>query len=99
AEGAVLELEPAGTDAEVQAPAAHVIERRGHLRGDARMAVRVAVDERADARAARRLRERGERRPALEARAVGVDEDRVEVVEVPERVVAPAVGFLPDVED
>ena len=34
----------------------------------------------------RRLRERRERRPALEARALGIDEDRVEVVEVPERV-------------
>src|SRR5207249_3833424 len=46
-----------------------------------------------------RLRERGERRPALEARALGVDEDRVEVVEVPERAVSPGVGLLPQREE
>src|SRR5262249_42148478 len=77
---------------------AHVVERRRHLRGHAGVAVGVPVDECPNAGPPRRLRERGERRPALEARPVGVDEDRVEVVEVPERVVAPGVGLLPEVE-
>src|SRR5262249_22673792 len=44
------------------------------------------------------LRQGGERRPALEARSLGVDEDRVEMIEVPERVVAPGVGLLPQLE-
>src|SRR5438046_867468 len=63
------------------------------------MAVGVAAHAGADARPPGRLRERGERRPALEARSLGVDEDRVEVVEVPERVVAPSVGLLPEREE
>jgi len=98
AEAPVLELEPAGADAEVEASAAHVIERRRHLRGEARMAVRVTGHHRADAGAARRLGEGGDRRPRLEARPLRIDEDRVEVVEVPERVVTPAVGLPPQIQ-
>src|SRR5262249_40349730 len=60
--------------------------------------VRVAVHEAADARLSRALRERGERRPAFEARAGRIGEYREEVVEVPERVVAPAVCLLPERE-
>src|SRR2546427_660355 len=63
------------------------------------MAVGVAAHHGADTRPPGRLRERGERRPALEARPLGVDEDRVEVVEVPERVVAPGIGLLPQSEE
>src|SRR5207253_7505050 len=63
------------------------------------MAVGVAAHHGADARPPGRLRERGERRPALDAWPLGVDEDRVEVVEVPERVVAPGIGLLPQSEE
>ena len=56
AEVLVLELEPAGADAEVEAAAADVVERRRHLRGDARVAVGVAVHQVADARPLGRLR-------------------------------------------
>ena len=44
------------------------------------------------------LCERGQRRPAFEARIFRVGVDRVEVVEVPQRVVAPTVGLGPDVD-
>ena len=62
------------------------------------MPVGVARDEEPDAGAPGGLREGGEHGPALEARALGVHEDRVEVVEAPQRVVAPRVGLLPEVE-
>ena len=53
----------------------------------------------ADADAARRLRHRREHRPRLEARPVGVGEDRIEVVEVPRRLEQlDVVGGAPDVE-
>src|SRR5439155_1108123 len=99
AEVTVLALEPSGAEAQVEAAPAHVVQGRRHLGGDARMAVGVAAHHGADARPPGGLRERGDRRPALEARPLGVDEDRVEVVEVPERVVAPGVGLLPQREE
>jgi hypothetical protein len=97
--GAVFELEPAGADAEVEAAAADVIEGARRLRGDRRMPVRVPEHEMSDAGALRRLCERGERRETFETRTLGVDEDRIEMIERPEGVVAPGVGFLPEVED
>src|SRR5207249_12147221 len=93
------DLEAARAEAQVETAAAHVVQGGRHLGGDARMAVGVAAHHGADARPPGRLRQRGERRPALEARSLGVDEDRVEVVEVPERVVAPGVGLLPEREE
>src|SRR5207249_4582671 len=99
AEVTVLALEPSGAEAQVEAAPAHVVQGRRHLGGDARMAVGVAAHHGADARPPGGLRERGERRPALEARPLGIDEDRVEVIEVPERVVAPGVGLLPEREE
>jgi hypothetical protein len=41
----------------------------------------------------------GERREAFEAWALGIDEDRIEMIERPEGVVAPGVGLLPEIED
>ena len=75
-----------------------MIEGRRHLGDHARVPIGIAADEETDPRAPRRLGERGERRPAFQARALRIDEDRVEVVEEPERVVAPPVGLLPEVE-
>ena len=49
AERVVLELEPAGADAELRAPAGHDVERGDDLREQRRVAVRVAGDERAEA--------------------------------------------------
>src|SRR5262249_55483088 len=99
AEGLVLELEPARPDAEVQAAAAHLVDGRRHLSEDARVPVGVARDEVTDARSHRRLRERREERPPFQTGALRIDEDREEVVERPERVVAPVVGALPEVEE
>src|SRR5262249_17853254 len=64
AEAAVLELEPAGADAEVQAPAADVVDGGRHLGGDGGMAGRVAAHPRADACARGRPGPGGERPPA-----------------------------------
>jgi hypothetical protein len=60
------------------------MERCGHLRGETGVAIGVAVDQMADARALRRLRQRAQRRPAFEARSFRVDENWVEVIEVPQ---------------
>jgi hypothetical protein len=92
----LLELEPACAETQVQTPVADVVERRRHLRRDAWVAVRVAIDHRADARAFGLLAERGKRGPSFEARAGRVgNEDWIEVIEAPQRVVAPTVGVAP----
>src|ERR1700687_3657085 len=98
AEVLMFQLEPAGADAEVEAAAADVIERRRHLGEHARVAVGIAVHEMTEARAFRGLRTSAQRRPALEAWVIGGHEDRVEMVEVPQRVVTPRVGLLPQIE-
>ena len=97
-EAAMLQLVPAGAQAEIEPAAACVIERGGHLRGQARVAIGVAVDERTDTGAPGVLAERAQQCPVLHAGAGGVGrEDRIEMIERPERVIAPGVEFRPDV--
>jgi hypothetical protein len=93
--GLVLLLEPAGAHAEDHAPAAHVVDGRGHLRDDDREAVRVARHEDADTDALRARRERGQERPALQARPVRVALDGDEVVVHERGVQSERVGLLP----
>src|SRR5271167_4438810 len=93
----MFQLEPSGAEPQVEPATAHLIERRGHLRREARVAVGVAVDQRADTRTLGVLAERTQKRPAFHARAGRVGhEDRIEMIECPERVVAPAVGLAPE---
>jgi hypothetical protein len=95
--GAMLELEPTGTDSEVQAPVAHVIDGGRHLRQHRRVAVGVAGHQRADAELRRLRGERAEQRPTFEAGTVGVRaEDGDEVIEHPGAVEAERLGVLPD---
>jgi hypothetical protein len=63
--GAVLVLLPARAEAEHDAAAAHVVERRGHLREHGRVAVGVAHDQRPEAQARDGGGERREDRPRL----------------------------------
>src|SRR5437763_14936323 len=92
----MLLLEPSAADAEIEAAAGDVIERRRHLRGDARIAVGVAVDQRSDTSAGGVLAQRAQQGPSFKARPIRIGHKyREEVVEAPQRVVAPAVGLLP----
>src|SRR5713226_8407411 len=93
----MFELEPSGAETHIEPASTRVIERRGHLRGEARIAIGVAIDQRADTRVFGVLAERAQQRPAFHAWAGRVGhEDRIEVIEAPERVVAPAVGLAPE---
>src|ERR1700722_1680449 len=98
AETSMLQLVPSGAEAKVETSAAYVIERRGHLRGQAWIAIGVAVDHRAQPRAFSVLAERAEQRPVFHARTGGIGrENRIEVIEGPDRVVAPSVGVAPEI--
>jgi hypothetical protein len=95
-ETAMLQFEPSCAKPQVQAPAADDIERRRHLRDHAWVPVSVAVDKRADSGTAGVLAKGGQQCPSFHAGSGRVrHEDRVEVVEDPERVVAPLVGVAP----
>src|SRR5271155_2486556 len=94
----MLQLIPSGSYAEIEPAAAYMVERGGHLRRQARIAIGIAVDERADAGALRMLAECAQQRPVLHAGTGRVGrEDRVEMIKRPQRVVAPPVEFYPDV--
>ena len=95
--GVGLELVPAGSEPELESSARDDVHGGRHVRGHRRMSIRHGVDHRSDLESRRRLRQRGETRPTLEARAVGVAEDRIEVVEQPHtfyrlRLVGPLPG-------
>jgi hypothetical protein len=64
--GAVLVLEPARPQTEIEPAAADDVQGGRHLGQDRRGAVRVAEHARAEAQTARVAGQRGERRPALE---------------------------------
>ena len=91
----VVALEPARADAEDHATARDVVDGARHVGEQVRIAVRVAADERAELHALRHLRERGEQRPALEVRAVGVAVQRVEVIPDVDAVDAEILGAQP----
>ena len=90
--GLVLGLEPGATDAEDRPAAGDVVERRRHLGGERRFAERVGADHQADPDPLGGLGPGGQRQPALEDRAVGAPDDRIEVVPRPQRVEAEAIG-------
>jgi hypothetical protein len=98
-EGRVLRLEPRAADAQDRAPIAHVVDRRERLHGDARVAEGVGADEQPEPDSRCRLRERGQRRVALEDRLVRVAEDRVHVVPGPQVVVSELLRALPGGEE
>ena len=83
AERIALVLVPAGADAELEPAVRHDVERRRHVREHRRVAVRVAGDQHPEAQPRGRLRQRGERDPALHARSGAIREDRLEVIERP----------------
>jgi hypothetical protein len=95
----MLVLEPAATEPEDGAAVRDLIHRRDHFREQARVAVRVAGHQVADPCASRRMRERAEHRPSFQARTARVGEDRIEVIERPQRVVAPRLGGQPELFD
>ena len=87
----MLALVPGGAEAEDGAAVRHVIERRGHLREDRRVAIGVAGDERAEAHRRRERGPGGEELPGLEQRTPRVAVERDEVIPGPERVESEAV--------
>ena len=88
----VVPAEPARADAQDQPAAADVVDGPGDVRDQVRVAVGGAGDERAELDPARRLRPRGEQRPALEVRRRPVAVERAEVVPGVEDVVAEVLG-------
>ena len=93
----VVALEPARAQPEDQASARDVVDRARHVGQQVRVAVGVAGHERAEVDALRGLRHRGQQAPALEVRAVGIAEQRVEVIPCEERVGARVVCAQPGV--
>ncbi len=91
----VVALEPARADAEDHATARDVVDGARHVGEEIRVAIRVAADERAELHALGHLRERGEQRPALEVRTVGIAVQRVEVVPDVDAVDAEILGAQP----
>src|ERR1700680_1863899 len=77
-----------------------MVHRRGHLGGDAGIAVAVAVDQRSDARPLGLLAQCEKNRPALQTGPSRIgNEDWVEMIVDPQRVVTPLVGFAPKLGD
>ena len=79
----VLELHPGAADAQDRPAVADVVERRGGLGDETRVAERVGTDEQPEPRLLGLACPGVEQRPALEDRLVRVAEDRVEVVPGP----------------
>jgi hypothetical protein len=82
----------AAAEPQVQAAAAHVVERDGHLGDERRMAERVREDEVPDPDALGHGGERRRRRPCLERRHAR-QRRRIEMVHQPQRVDPGAVAF------
>jgi hypothetical protein len=78
---AVLLLVPCGADAELELAARDVVDRRGDIRQQRRVAIGVTDDEDAAADARGVRGERREQREPLEARPLRIRLDRQEVVE------------------
>src|SRR5215211_4940211 len=92
-ERAELGLVPARAEAEHEAPAADLVDRRGHLRDQPRRVTAGARDQRTEPHALGRRRERREQRPRLPRRALGPPVAAVEqVVADPDRVEAALLG-------
>jgi hypothetical protein len=91
-EGIVLALEPRAPDPEDRPAAADLVEGRGELRGEPRVAERVRADHEPERWSGRDRRETCEGRPALEDRLLPRPDDRVQVVPGPEAVDAGLFG-------
>src|SRR5512134_1904977 len=92
AERLVLALEPGPADPEDCPSAADVVERRGELRRQPRIAERVRPDHEPEADARRDGGRGREGRPALEDRLLPGTDDREQVIPGPERVPAGRLG-------
>jgi len=92
AEVEMLLLEPGGAEAEDRPAAADLVERRGHLRHEGRVADRIRPDHEPNPDALGRGRPGGDRQPSLEDGAVRVADDRVEVVPRPQRRIPLTIG-------
>jgi hypothetical protein len=91
----VLDLVPAGSEAEDQPAAAELIDRRRHLGEQRWLAVRVAGNQRPEADSLRLPGERCEQAPALHLWLVRRSDHSVEVIVQPDRVVTEALRLLP----
>ena len=72
-----------GAETELQAAVGDDVDGGGHIGQHRWMAVHDAGDQHPDAQTSSRLRQRGERHPAVKARSGRVAEDRIEVIERP----------------
>ncbi len=81
--GVGLELVPTCTQPELEAAVGDDVEGRRHVGGDRGMAIWHAVHHRSDPEPVGGVCQRRQRGPALEAGAVRVPEDRVEMIEHP----------------
>ena len=92
AEAVVLALEPGAADAEHGPAARDVVERRGELGGQPRVAERVRADHQPEPDPRRHGAEPGQHAPALEDRLLPRPEDGHQVVPRPDRVPARRLG-------
>src|SRR5665647_313591 len=92
AEVEMLLLEPGGAEAEDRPAAADLVERRGHLRHEGRVADRIRPDHEPNPDALGRSRPGRDRQPSLEDGTVRVADDRVEVVPRPQRRIPLTIG-------
>ena len=99
AEGLVLRVVPATPDAEDEPAAADVVERRGHLGQQGRVAERRAHDDRPELDALRRLGDGRQDRPALVDAGRLAIEPEEQMVEDPDRVEPRRLGGSGDVAD
>ena len=92
AERVVLALEPRPADAEHGPAVRDVVEGRGDLGQQARVAERVGTDHQAEADPRRQRAERGQHAPALEQRLLPRPEDGHQVVPRPDRIPVGGLG-------
>ena len=78
--GRALRLEPAGTDAELEAPARRDVDRDRHVGQHRRVAIRDAGHHHATTEPARAGEQHRQTRPALQRRLLGPGAQRIEVV-------------------
>ena len=91
----VVTLEPARPDPQDQPAVAQVVDRARHVGEQLGVPVGVAGDHRPELGVLGVARHRGEHRPPLEVRAVGLPVQREEVIPGPDRVDAQGVGLAP----
>ena len=98
AEVTCLFVVPRRPDAQISTAIGDVVEGRGHLRGQSRIAEWISADHQPDAHVRRRLRPSGEGHVTLEEGTVSGADDRVQVIPRPEAIEAQAIGADSGVE-